>query len=102
MTVYIVLFHPQVSIRHIRTHTGPQKSTRASICKQAGCKGFHVSGRDLTAIEPHFNQGPRVAHTGLLCTDRRRVCKTIVAPIANIVMNGGGWGGGGGGLCTYK
>lgn len=23
---------------------------------------------------------------------------TIVAPIANIVMNGGGWGGGGGGL----
>ena len=75
MTVCIVLFHPQASICYIRTHTGPQKSTRASICEQAGCKGFHVSGRDLTAIEPHFNQGPWVAHTGLLCTDRRRVCK---------------------------
>jgi len=73
----IVLFHPQVSILHVHacTCTGPQKSTRAGICKQAGRKGFHVSSRDLTAIEPHFHQGPRVAHTGLLCTDWRRVCK---------------------------
>lgn len=97
-------FHPQVSILHTHIYIGPQKSTRAGICKQAGCKGFHVSSRDFTAIESHFHQGPWVAHTGLLCTDRRRVCKTsrllqllvlnvnVVAFHSWATYAGGGWG----------
>jgi len=60
------------------THTGPQKSKRAGICQQAGCQGVLVSCRDITTLEPHLNQGPWVARTGLLCTDRRRVRNTTL------------------------
>lgn len=52
---------------------GPQKSSHIGICQQAGCERLDVCSRDISASQSHFHQGPPLAHTRLLRSDRRGV-----------------------------
>jgi hypothetical protein len=51
---------------------GLAKELSASFRQQAGHQELDDLGGDLAGAQSDIDQGPRVAHTGVLCTDGRR------------------------------
>jgi len=66
---------------------GLEESRVAGVRQQAGCTRSNDGGRDFRAAWTDPHQRPHLAHTGVLCPHRRRVCTNNIVDSSNNIVS---------------